>query len=519
MAKFDLGAFAQTLRTVPDSGTVGSERIEYIPLDQLHEDSRNFYAVSGVDELAANIQLCGLMDPLRVSKAEDGYTIVSGHRRFAALSLLAKDDPRFAQAACIVDPGTESPQMQELRLIYANADTRRMSSADIARQAERVQELLYELKEQGVDFPGRMRDHVAEACKISKSKLSRLEAIRSHLAPDIRKAYWDGPEKGRLNEAAAYSLSRLPEDYQRQVVDAYRRSSSSHDGGDPGLKWLTAGVVDRIREDIKSAGELPCKECGGACINRAGKEHHIIQARIKSPYGYSTCAKACCRTCASFTSCKDVCPRLNSAQRQARAESRARAKKEKAARAAKEAPDIEQIRAIWQRFAALRKQAGLTPDEYKGKIDCPWMMTERDMLEQESGTAKITPETFLPYGARVYLSDIRRWAAAADALGCSMDYLMMRTDDPQPISPVPGQQLILAGWMPGGTNPGHDCDGLVILDVGGPMDPGCTMRTSAYYYGGAWYIDREHRTKVDDIPILAWMEVPAWERADKEDAT
>lgn len=518
MAKFDLGAFAKTLQAVPETGTEGPERIEYIPLDQLHEDSRNFYAVSGVDELAANIQLCGLMDPLRVSKAEDGYTIVSGHRRFAALSLLAKDDPRFAQAACIVDPGTESPQMQELRLIYANADTRRMSSADIARQADRVQELLYELKEQGVDFPGRMRDHVAEACKISKSKLSRLEAIRSHLAPDIRKAYWDGPEKGRLNEAAAYSLSRLPEDYQRQVVDAYRRSSS-HDGGDPGLKWLTAGVVDRIREDIKSAGELPCKECGGACINRAGKEHHIIQARIKSPYGYSTCAKACCRTCASFTSCKNVCPRLNSAQRQARAESRARAQKEKAARAAKEAPDIEQIRAIWQRFAALRKQAGLTPDEYKGKIDCPWMMTERDMLEQESGTAKITPETFLPYGARVYLSDIRRWAAAADALGCSVDYLMMRTDDPQPISPVPGQQLILAGWMPGGTNPGHDCDGLVILDVGGPMDPGCTMRTSAYYYGGAWYIDREHRTKVDDIPILAWMEVPAWERADKEDAT
>ena len=72
-------------------------------------------------------------------------------------------------------------------------------------------------------------------------------------------------------------------------------------------------------------------------------------------------------------------------------------------------------------------------------------------------------------------------------------------------------------WMPGDTNPGHDCAGLVILDVGGPMDPGCTMRTSAYYYGGAWYIDREHRTKVDDIPILAWMEVPAWERAEKED--
>lgn len=513
MAKFDLGAFAKTLQAVPETGTEGPERIEYIPLDQLHEDSRNFYAVSGVEELAANIQLCGLMDPLRVSKAEDGYTIVSGHRRFAALSLLAKEDPRFAQAACIVDSSADSPQMQELRLIYANADTRRMSGADIARQAERVQELLYELKEQGVDFPGRMRDHVAEACKISKSKLSRLEAIRSHLAPDIRKAYWDGPEKGRLNEAAAYSLSRLPEDYQRQVVDAYRRG----DCGDAGLKWLTAGVVDKIRDDIKAAEDLLCKAHGKKCLNFLGKVHHIIQSRIKSPYSYSTCAKACCRTCASFLGCKDVCPRLKDAQRQARADSRAQAQQEKAARAAKEAPDIEQIRAIWQRFAALRKQAGLTPDEYKDKIDCPWMRAERDMLEQESGAAKVTPDTFLPYGV-VYLSDIKRWAAAADALGCSVDYLMMRTDDPQPISPVPGQQLILAGWMPGGTNPGHACDGLVILDAGRSMDPGRTIRTTAYYSGGTWYFDRKHRTKIGNNPVLAWLEVPAWERADKKNA-
>lgn len=514
MAKFDLGAFAKTLQAVPETGTEGPERIEYIPLDQLHEDSRNFYAVSGVEELAANIQLCGLMDPLRVSKAEDGYTIVSGHRRFAALSLLAKEDPRFAQAACIVDSSADSPQMQELRLIYANADTRRMSGADIARQAERVQELLYELKGQGVEFPGRMRDHVAEACKISKSKLSRLEAIRSHLAPDIRKAYWDGPEKGRLNEAAAYSLSRLPEDYQRQVVDAYRRG----DRGDAGLKWLTAGAVDKIRDDIEAAEDLLCKAHGKKCLNSFGKVHHIIQSRIESPYSYSICAKACCRICASFASCRDVCPRLKDAQRQARADSRVQAQKEKAARAAKEAPDIEQVRAIWQRFATLRKQAGLTPDEYKGKLACPWMMPERDMLERESGTAKITPETFLPYGGHVHLSDIKRWVAAADALGCSVDYLMMRTDEPQPISPAPGQQLILAGWMPGGTNPGHDCECLVIVDVGSEDHPGQTMRTSAYWCGGAFWLSRRGADKIN-LPVLSWLEVPAWERAEKEEAT
>ena len=119
MAKFDLGDFAKTMQAVPDSGTTGSERIEYIPLTELHEDERNFYSLSGVDDLAANIQLCGLMDPLRVRKAEDGYTIVSGHRRFAALKLLAAEDVKFEKAACIIDDSDTPAALQELRLIYA----------------------------------------------------------------------------------------------------------------------------------------------------------------------------------------------------------------------------------------------------------------------------------------------------------------------------------------------------------------------------------------------------------------
>lgn len=76
-----------------------------------------------------------------------------------------------------------SPAMAELRLIYANADTRQLSSADIVKQAERVETLLYQLKEEGVAFPGRMRDHVAQACKISKSKLARLKVIQENLIP------------------------------------------------------------------------------------------------------------------------------------------------------------------------------------------------------------------------------------------------------------------------------------------------------------------------------------------------
>ena len=176
MAKkeFNLGdSLAGILGSVSPSDT---EQIEYISLQFLVSDERNFYSLDGIDELAANIELVGLQQPLRVLKGENGfYVIVSGHRRAAALRLLAEEAPeKWDRVPCIVEKPGASPELEELRLIMANADTRRMSSADLAKQTERVETLLYKLKEQGFDFPGRMRDHVAEACKVSATKLAEL---------------------------------------------------------------------------------------------------------------------------------------------------------------------------------------------------------------------------------------------------------------------------------------------------------------------------------------------------------
>ena len=88
-----------------------------------------------------------------------------------------------------------------------------MSPAELSKQAERVQELLYELKKQGVEFPGRMREHVAAACRVSESKLARLSAIRKNLIDVYRLAF----DAGKLNEGNAYRLSQESEATQRDV--------------------------------------------------------------------------------------------------------------------------------------------------------------------------------------------------------------------------------------------------------------------------------------------------------------
>ena len=89
MAKktFELGAtLAEVLGKVSDPDTL--EQIQYIPLQDLISDERNFYSMDGVEELAANIELIGLQQPLRVQPGEPPYyVIVSGHRRAAALRI------------------------------------------------------------------------------------------------------------------------------------------------------------------------------------------------------------------------------------------------------------------------------------------------------------------------------------------------------------------------------------------------------------------------------------------------
>lgn len=219
--KFDITKFAATLpEAVPESGT--REQIEYIDEAKLSGDGENFYSMEGIEALAQNIELVGLQQPLRVRPDPDdegGYIVVSGHRRLTAIRTICKaDEPeRWRTVPCIVERGELSPAMRELRLIYANSDTRRMSNADLSAQAERVEKLLYQLQEEGVEFPGRMRDHVAEVCQISKSKLARLKVIREGLSKSeqIAKAW----EKGELPEAAALEIARMDDETQYRLLD------------------------------------------------------------------------------------------------------------------------------------------------------------------------------------------------------------------------------------------------------------------------------------------------------------
>lgn len=515
--KFDIGDFAKTLaQPVPESDT-GREQIEYISVDLLDDDPNNFYSLRDLDELAANIATVGLQQPIRVRDGENGHVvIVSGHRRTAAIRLLVadgRDDLR--EVPCIRERGEVSPALQELRLLYANSNTRALTSAEISRQVERVRDLLYQLKEEGYEFPGRMRDHVAEACKISKSKLARLDVIRKNLAPDIRKAYWDSSNDGCLSEEAAYTLARLPVAIQREAVDAYR--SGDYRGG---LRYMSAGLIGDVAETVEKINSKKAK-CpdGGDCSHRDAQIAHAVKFRVANRWGGCGCEYGCCATCRTLQSCKSVCPKMLDKQKELKSAAKAEKQQAAAEKAARERPEIERIGSIWQRFGTLRERAGLTPRQYFEKIDCPYSGLIERTESLEAGREKIQPNEGLPFGYNVHLSDIDRYVTAADALGCSVDYLMMRTDEPRtadavaPVPrPVPGQ-TVLSSWMPGGTTPAEPCDVVADIDLG--IDGKKAMRMNCWWDGTAFLVGKNREPVGTNV--IRWLALPPVEKEDEND--
>ena len=424
MAKktFTLGdTLADVLGSVSETGT---EQIEYLPLENLISDERNFYSMEGVDELAANIELIGLQQPLRVQAGDPPYyVIVSGHRRAAALRILAGENPeKWKTVPCIVEAAGGSPELQELRLIMANADTRKMSSVDLAKQAERVQELLYKLKEQGVEFPGRMRDHVAEACKVSKTKLAELKVIQDKLTNREIRWYWDN---GKLNQAQAYALAQA-EPYVQATLCTYVGADRL-----PGCQELA--IRNSIRK-ITAICERDCKKNGNHCQNC----DVMLDRVFRNTNAYAACEYHCCGTCPEITRCKTVCEFYREEAEKRKMAEKVRKAEERMHEKAREAAAVDVTRKIWTRFGELRREKGLSAEDCCKARGDQWIRSyhgEDWHTEMEGPKAKITEHTAVPWTNSMQADDVQKLVKTAELFDVSCDYLLGRTDEKEKWDP------------------------------------------------------------------------------------
>lgn len=396
------------------------QQIELIPLDLIDQDPNNFYSLDGIDQLAASIELIGLQQPILVRPSGGGrYVVISGHRRRAAAMLIRDGGSKQFEAGlpCIVDRSEASEALRELQLIYANSDTRVLTSAELNKQAERVEMLLYELKAQGMDFPGRMRDHVAEACKLSKTKLARLKVIRDKLDPCFKTHY----ERGVLSESAAYALAQKPAELQKAMkkFEANRKND---------IKHLNEGSVRTFADFYTPATSQKCK------INKLPCSHvDKMLEKLSDDYWASCRYNMCCDKCSKLASCKHACPKLADKVEKLKADKKAARQQEKLAQEKQIAPHIDFISRVWQRFGAARKRSGLSIKQIQEKMQVSWYGDLGDankIKAWEHGTGKISIGTKLPFGWGLTYGDPERIVQLADILGCSTDFLLGRDYKP-----------------------------------------------------------------------------------------
>lgn len=490
MGRFNLADYLSA--DVSNSGTI-REQIEYIDIDLIDDDPNNFYELSGIDELTANIELVGLQQPLRVrNNPEDNSRVIllSGHRRKTALKqLVAEGQERFRSVPCIREQAQGSAALQELRLIYANSDTRKMSSADLARQAERVEMLLYQLKEEGIEFPGRMRDHVAAACQMSKSKIARLKVIREKLIPAYKKYY----DNNKLAESTAYALARLPATLQQELFD-YRSDAYKGDVK-KAVDYLGEWKVEDFKKANDNIANLSCTNgtCD-KCTNRGGKLAKLFGV----DYTYKSCATICCSACADLAICKRACPLLADKITKLKAEKKEARKEEKAATAEADRIAIELAKNIWQHFGEARRSIGKSAEEIYKAADMYYSRYQYSE-DYENGKGEFRSTMHLPLP--ISRIDIARIVSLADALNCTVDYLLCRTDEPSASA-----SEAVPTWRTG--EPPEDGEYFARFDVDGSeliRLAGWRSNTKAFYFSASG--------ATINAPCTGWYPIPK----DKED--
>lgn len=450
---FDVSSiFAQQVQAVSKSDT-GRELMQ-VDIDDLVGNDANFYAVDEdkLEDLKNSIALSGIMDPPTVTRREDGkYRLISGHRRTAAVRALVAEGREDLRKVPVFVRSPKSAAMEELELIMANSTARVLTSAEISQAAQRVERLLYDLKEQGVEFPGRMRDHVAEACNVSRTKLANLHTIETNLIADF-KAQWAA---GKLPDATALELARCETAFQMRLRDALARTKDAP----------TANAVDMVRKlsesgtDWRPSFRLHCTD-GKLCPSSrddAALRHDVLGGCYGNPCKGETCCMDCRSGAKSEPWC--ACDQMCSKAKQYRTDKNADEKqKEEDAKEKKQRVYRAGVQRKAARLVKAINASGLPDDTKLTFANYAADKTVEKIRAYANGD--FGDDYF--YGTECLDPDAKHVPELCEKLKCSADYLLGLTDE---LQPVPKPDTALGEWRT--DDDFLDGQVLLLLDVDG----------------------------------------------------
>lgn len=373
--KFDL---AGLIAGQAESAAVSdSDTIQRLPVEEIHDNSGNFYSVEDVKDLTDSISVSGVLQPILVRpRQEGGWLLIAGHRRTKAVRILreewkGKDENPWNTIPAVVRPlpsNRAEELLEELALIQTNAAVRKLSDAEISAQAEKLTDILADLKREGYDFPGRMRKLVADALGVSETKLAKQKLIREKLSPGWLERW----KAGTVAEYTAEVLAKYSPELQEALL--FKKK----------LDPYTARSLAEYY--AKCVAKRTCKVSHNVTCDW-GDHFWVVGSRIENEWnrcvGYG---ESCCKDCKKALKCGQCCPKALEAAKKAEKQrkdgaAREQAKREREAAARKAAADL-----LWTRFKQLREAAGLSVKQVEDGISkaCGWTVNLKPLEERRN---------------------------------------------------------------------------------------------------------------------------------------
>lgn len=219
--------------------------IKQIPVNLLVENPDNFYIVGDVEELKNSIIAAGgVRQNLIVEPMKDGrYMIVSGHRRCKAVKELLKEQTVGIPDTVPCEISTDHYGNQ-LLLIDTNSTSRDLTAWERVEQYKQLNSLF----KYGVmtnQISGRKRDAIAKTLHESTTNIARYSAISNNL----RKYYADWMKSGKLGISAAYEVSKMTPDQQKEFYEQHLDDAE-----------ITLKAIDDFLNPVELPEEMPAAE-------------------------------------------------------------------------------------------------------------------------------------------------------------------------------------------------------------------------------------------------------------------
>lgn len=200
-------------------------RTKDISIFKMYRNSKNFYSMEKIEELAGDILMYGLKQNLELVYApcEEGeYRIVAGERRWEALKYLVSKGYKEFELATSKLTAPQCEDEEQVEIIIANA-YRSKNTADMLQEEKRLKESLTRMKAEGKTIKGydlqsgRLRDVIASMLKTSKSRVAQIETINKNLIPE----WQEEMKKERITFSAAYEISGLTAEEQKEQHERF----------------------------------------------------------------------------------------------------------------------------------------------------------------------------------------------------------------------------------------------------------------------------------------------------------